>query len=191
MLHNGLSEGDHLLARRIPRAVALVLSVGLAACVKIDGGAIELSWVTYCSGGKRPDATQCSCNARAAALARVQLVVVGVSDGAVASACAGRSGCEFEAAHQQGTTGFFVPPGDYDISLVPLDASGTALGGPDCPLDSGTGCIATPPPIRRTLTAGEVVSLGTLELGVPDCPVVSACPNAGGGADGGTCAAAP
>jgi hypothetical protein len=103
--------------------------------------------------------------------------VVGLSDGAATAACAGRAGCEFDAALQSGTTGFFIPPGDYAISLVPLGADGAPLGGSGCSLTAGTGCWATPAPVRRTIATGEVVSLGTLLVAIPDCPLAPGCRN--------------
>jgi hypothetical protein len=163
----------------------VLFTAGLSSCVPVDGGAIELSWIEYCAAGQRPDSNgaSCSCNARAAGLSRVRLAVMGVGDGAVAAACEGRSGCEFDAARQSGTTGFFIPPGDYDISLVPLGPSDTPLGGPECAVAGATGCWATPPPVRRMVVKGQVVSLGSFEIAVPDCPIIATC-------DGG-CAGAP
>jgi hypothetical protein len=161
---------------------AVLWASAAGGCIGIDGGAIDLSWVVYCSSGQQPDATgqdpaspRCSCNLRAGALARVRLSVIGVGGGPADDACGGRTECEFDAGRQSGTTGFFVPPGDYAIALVPVDAAGTALGGSDCDLAGATGCWATPAPVRRTVTTGQIVSLGALLVAVPDCPAAGAC----------------
>jgi hypothetical protein len=159
-------------------AAGTVLAALVPGCLTIDGGAIELSWVPYCASGKRPGATgaSCSCFERAAGLATVQLVLDGLGDAAVGDACAGRAACRFEAKRQSGNTGFFVPPGDYELTLLPLDASGHVLGGPSCvPDGSAASCWQTPTPVRRTVTTGEVVSLGSFLIAVPDCPVTPSC----------------
>jgi hypothetical protein len=171
-------------ARRLATALqvaALAVGAGAAAlapgCLTIDGGAIELSWVTYCASGKKPGSgASCSCTERAAGLATVQLVLDGLGDGAAGDACAGRDSCRFEATRQSGNTGFFVPPGDYELTLLPLDGSGQVLGGPSCVPDGSAGsCWQTPAPLRRTVKTGEVVSLGSFLIAVPDCPATAAC----------------
>ena len=169
-------------AAALRRALLTVAAVALVApsCLHIDGGAIELSWVTYCAGGKTPGSGgSCSCRERAASLATVQLALVSLHDGGGGDVCAGRSGCRFDAQRQSGNTGFFVPPGDYDLTLIPLDASGAPLGGPACVTggDAGTDapCWQSPAPLRRTVITGEVVSLGSFLFSVPDCPVTATC----------------
>ena len=159
-------------------AAGAVVAAPVPGCLTIDGGAIELSWVAYCASGKKPNATgsSCSCTERAAALATVRLVLEASGDGAVGDACAGRTGCRFDAKRQSGNTGFFVPPGDYELTLLPLDASGQVLGRPSCVPDGSAGsCWQTPAPLRRTVTTGEVVSLGSFLIAIPDCPVTAAC----------------
>ena len=174
-------------ARRRAAALRSALLTGAAvallapSCLHIDGGAIELSWVTYCAAGHTPSSgsSSCSCKERAAGLASVQLVLNAIDDGGGGDVCAGRSGCRFDAQRQSGNTGFFVPPGDYDLTLIPLDASGAPLGSPACVSggDAGTDapCWQTPAPLRRTVITGEVVSLGSFLFAVPDCPATAAC----------------
>jgi hypothetical protein len=176
MAHNGLLEGGlRLLARRLATAlVFLTGALGLGGCVTINGGAIDFSWIVYCASGPRPSSATCSCSARAAALSRVRLTVVGLADGAATDLCVGNAGCDVAASGQSGTTGFFIPPGDYAISLVPLDANGTPLGGPDCTPgvpDGGQGdCWETPAPLRETIVLGQTIQLNALIIVVPDCP---------------------
>jgi hypothetical protein len=175
--------------RRAALRWAVLAAVLVPACLQIDGGSIELSWVTYCAGGHPPSSgsSSCSCKERAAALASVQLVLNPLGDGGGGDFCAGRSGCRFAAGHQSGNTAFFVPPGDYDISLLPLDASGAPLGGPGCipgTDDAGTPpCWQSPAPLRRTVLKGEVVSLGSFLFSVPDCPVTDTCAKKPGATD--------
>ena len=158
-------------------ALGLLAPVALApGCLTIDGGAIELSWVTYCASGKKPGSQSCSCDERAAGLATVQLVLRALGDGGAGDVCAGRDSCRFEATRQSGNTGFFVPPGDYELTLLPLDGSGQVLGGPACVPDGSEGsCWQTPAPLRRSVKTGEVVSLGSFLIAVPDCPTTAAC----------------
>jgi hypothetical protein len=158
-------------------AAAAAPALVAPGCLTIDGGAIEVSWVTYCANGKKPGSTaSCSCNLRAAQLDRVRVEALALGDGADADACAERDACVFTASVQSGVTGFIVPPGDYAIGLVPLDVGGAILGGPSCVPDASAGsCWQTPARIRRTVLAGEVVSLGSLLIAVPDCPVAEGC----------------
>jgi hypothetical protein len=163
--------------------VAALIAGGVALlprCLTIDGGAIELSWVVYCANGRQPGCGPacCSCDERAASLTRVQLVLTGVSDGAATNGCDGKTTCRFDASAHSGNTGFFVPPGDYELTLLPLDASGQVLGGPSCVPDGSAGsCWQTPVPLRRTVNTGEVVSLGSFLIAVPDCPTTASCAN--------------
>ncbi len=169
---------------RLPATVALLALCLAPGCLQIDGGAIELSWVVYCAAGHTPGSStsSCSCCDRASRLASVQLVVTPLGDGGAGDVCTGQSSCRFSAGRQSGNTAFFVPPGDYDISVLPLDASGAVLGGAAC-LPSGDAgaepCWQTPAPLRRTVIKGEIVSLGSFLLSVPDEPVTTKCQETG------------
>lgn len=175
-----------LLALAVLALGPVAAGAAAPACVTIDGGAIELSWVTYCADGKKPESAtaSCSCKLRAARLAQVRVQALALGDGGGADACAGRGACVFTASVQSGSTGFIVPPGDYAIGILPLEESGGALGGPACVPDGSQGsCWQTPAQVRRTVVTGEVVSLGTLLIAVPDCPTETGC-------DPGVCPAA-
>jgi len=169
--------------RHAGRACLLTVVLGLLGCVRIEGGAVELSWVTYCASGKRPGSTgaSCSCTVRERDLAAVRLVLTPLRQGqddaqTLEDGCSQGAICSFEASDRAGNTGFRVPPGEYEISVVPLDAQGTPLGGPSCVPDGNPlSCWQTPSPVRRTVVHGEVVSLGAVLIVVPDCPAVSGC----------------
>lgn len=168
--------GLTLHVRSLALSTLLLAALG-PGCLTIDGGAIELSWVTYCASGKKPGSSaSCSCTEKAASLATVQLVLTALSDAGAGDVCAGRDSCRFEARRQSGNTGFFVPPGDYELTLLPLDSSGQVLGGPACVPDGSEGtCWQTPAPVRRSVKTGEVVSLGSFLIAIPDCPVTALC----------------
>jgi hypothetical protein len=125
--------------------LAAALSVGAGACVRIDGGAVEISWVVRSADGRA--ITDCGCTDPE--ISRVRLVLRGMG-GAIdgATPCDGRAQCEFACQRQTGTTPFDIretQPGEmYEISVVALDSSGGEL--PQ---------VLTPAPILRTVTRGQ------------------------------------
>ncbi|MCA9665228.1 MAG: hypothetical protein KC503_06555 [Myxococcales bacterium] len=150
--------------------VALALSA-TAGCRDIEGGSIEASWIiNTAGGGKRID---CACARFGAVRYRIIDVATGAQpclesggdgggptdataavDTTAGDGDAGAAGarCEFDCVAGVGTTAFFIPPGDYAISIQPLDLEGKALG----PADG----IAVPAPTNRTVRRGEVTNLG-------------------------------
>src|SRR5450432_1091600 len=108
--------------------IAVALAV-LAArgCVRIDGGAVEVSWVVHADGRA---ITDCSCADPAIANVRVQLVGHG---GAIEGLmpCAGRAQCVFGCQRQTGATPFDIPEthGDeqFAVSLVAVGQDGSDL----------------------------------------------------------------
>ena len=144
-----------------------------------QGGAIELSWTIYCARGTapHPDTPDVSCDGRRPELAAVRLSVEGVDDGSGVAVCPGRDGCEFGASRSSGVTGFFIPPADYAIAIIPVD-------GIRCrPRGAGLRhrrrhrrVLADPradPAHRRPRRGGVARSLVIL---VPDCPVLPGYP---------------
>jgi len=134
--------------------VAVVL-VGAAGCRDIDGGSIEASWIINTAGGGKR--IGCAC----ARFGAVRYSVLEINTGArPCEAGGGRDAgaggadprCEFDCVAGVGTTDFFIPPGEYAVSLVPVDLSGKALGP-----DDGT---AVPAPANRSVRSGEVTNLG-------------------------------
>jgi hypothetical protein len=133
--------------RRLAPLVLLCL-----ACVDINGGAVELAWALFGSGGR-----QC-CNednpCLAAQVDEVWLRLQPISASGTASASLD---FPFACNLNQSATNFVIPEGRYRITV---DARNTQH--PAC-LASG------PAPIEREIHRGEVAELGALALTVPRC----------------------
>lgn len=134
--------------------VALVV-VGLSSCVDVDGGGVEGAWLV-----RTPDAVavgRCGCGDPA--IKWVDIVVQGVSPNSVqgTTPCAGKSACRFACDSGGGVTPLNIPPGNYLISLRPLDESGNEL----------KGAVQVPDPILRTVQWGQATDLGALQIRVP------------------------
>jgi hypothetical protein len=121
-----------------------------AGCVRIDGGAVEISWVVRSYDGRA--ITDCTCSSPE--IAKVRLVLRGVGgdiDGT--TPCAGRPECEFSCQRQTGSTPFEVPQGragsdgiapQYQISVTALGTDGNPLSG-----------VQAPAPILRSVVRGQ------------------------------------
>ncbi|HXI55331.1 MAG TPA: hypothetical protein VNO55_04700 [Polyangia bacterium] len=143
------------------------LLCGAAGCVRIDGGAVELSWVLRTPDGRAID--DCSCGVDPVAAVRVELVGVG-GDIQGATPCAGRAQCQFSCSRQTGATPFDIPETKsnemYLISVVALDAGGNPLPN-----------VKTPAPVLRSVVRGQPTDMGALLL-VTECG--SACSGVNG-----------
>ena len=113
---------------RIPLAAMAIVASLLPACVKIHGGAVEISWVVISPSGG--GITDCSC--ADPAIAKVRLVLVGVGgtlDGA--TPCAGKAQCDFPCQNQTGATQFDIPPTgpgeSYAASVVAVGNDGAEI----------------------------------------------------------------
>jgi hypothetical protein len=123
---------------RIPlAAMALVVSL-IPACVKINGGAVEISWVVISPSGG--GITDCGC--AEPAIAKVRLMLVGKGgtiDGA--TPCAGQAQCDFPCQNQTGATQFDIPPTgpgeSYKVSVAAVGNDGLEI--------SQTEIMTTPP----------------------------------------------
>jgi hypothetical protein len=135
-----------------------VISPLAAACVKVDGGAVEVSWVLQTFDGR--SISDCSC--ADPEVSRVRLVVAraGTDDSIGADACAGLASCEFACRRGTGATHFDIPPGRYAISLAPIGADGQPLAAGL----SGTSGVAVPAPILRTVVFGQPTELDALSI---------------------------
>jgi len=131
-----------------------------AACVKIDGGAVEISWVIRSKAGSA--ITDCGCASPQIAKVRLKLVGVG---GAIAGAtpCAGQAQCDFPCPRQTGATAFDIQEthGDerYDVSVVALGTDGSELP---------QSVVMTPAPILREVVRGQPTEVESMQL-VADC----------------------
>ena len=157
--------------------IRLAVLCGLLAtgCVRIDGGAVEVSWVVRSTDGRA--ITDCSCANPPIAKVRIELTGRhGDIDGM--EPCAGRAACEFPCQRQTGSTPFDIKPGhegsdgqlpQYQISLTALGADGGDL----------SGAVQSPAPILRTVVQGQPTEVEAFLL-VAQCAVDCAGTNSSG-----------
>ena len=149
-----------------PAIAFLFLGCLLAACVKIDGGAVEISWVIRSKSGSA--ITDCGCSSPPIAKVRLRLTLVAGEDGGVVDAgagavmpCAGNAQCDFPCARQTGSTPFNIPETHgserYEVSVVAVGANGSEL--PE---------VMMPAPILREVVRGQPTEVESMQL-VADC----------------------
>ena len=142
-----------------PPVAFLSLALLLGACVKIDGGAVEISWVIRSETGSA--ITDCGC--ADPAIAEVRLVLQGVDalGNAIpgATPCAGQAQCDFPCARQTGATAFDIPATQgaerYAISVVPVGTDGTELTAAE---------VMRPAPILREVVRGQPTEVESMQL---------------------------
>ena len=139
-----------------PLLLATICAV--SACVEIDGGAVEISWVIRSHSGSA--ITDCGCASPNIAKVRLRLVGVG---GALegATPCAGQAQCEFACSRQTGSTLFNIQEtrgGErYEVSIVAIGTDGSEL--PQ---------VTAPAPILREVVRGQPTEVAAMQL-VADC----------------------
>jgi hypothetical protein len=145
-------------ARKAIGAALVVAAAG--GCVRIDGGAVELSWVLRTPDGRA--ISDCACSAAQVATVRLNLILMN-ADGAVpgGTPCAGRAQCQFACQRHTGATPFDIPetkPDEtYRVSVDALDKDGAVLA-----------AVGTPAPVLRTVSKGQPTDMGALLL-VAEC----------------------
>lgn len=126
----------------------------IPACVKIDGGSVEISWVVIAPDGR--GITDCSCADPAIAKVRLHLVWVGGALDGV-DACAGQAQCDFPCQRQTGSTPFDIQPTQsgemYSVSVEALGADGSPLAQ-----------VMTPAPILREVVFGQPTEVEAFAL---------------------------
>ena len=85
--------------------------------------------------------------------------------------CAGRPACDFSCNQQTAATQFDIPPGTYQVSLVPVGADGMAVSGGEA-----GGCRADARAYTKLyeVVTGQVTQLDALQL------IVGCAPECGG-----------
>jgi hypothetical protein len=147
---------------RISLAALAVVASLIPACVKINGGAVEISWVVISPSGG--GITDCGC--ADPAIAKVRLVLVGMG-GAIdgATPCAGQAQCDFPCQNQTGATQFDIPPTgpgeSYEVSVVAVDGNGDEVPQQE---------IMTPAPILRSVIEGQPTEVEAFTLVAPCAP---------------------
>jgi hypothetical protein len=156
MLTNRTKRSGSARAAGIARLAlcACAMMLGPVSCVEVEGGAVELAWVLRTPLGHAVSSCECA----NPPIKWVRLRLAGRS-GAVLGTdpCAGRDACRFACKGSNGTTPLDIPEGEYDISVEPLDASGGLITRED-------GTRATPEPITRTVSWGQSVDMGAVQI---------------------------
>jgi hypothetical protein len=135
---------------------ALVHVASSAACVEVNGGAVELSWSLRSFGGTRIE--ECD-DVR---IESIRLAWKAAPDGGSGTSLEPDDWETFPCEDSRGITEFSIPAGRQMFWILPLCPGGT----------SPTGDYEVPPPIVRTVTEGTVITLDAL-LVVADA---STCP---------------
>jgi hypothetical protein len=131
--------------------LAVVAGGGLSACVDVHGGAVELSWSLRTLDGK-PVNGGCG----AANIATVRLFWRSAAEGETQS----EGVADFACKANRGATDFVIAEGEQLLRIEPVCDSGSA------PLQN---TYKVPPPIRRQVRAGEVVTVNALLIVVEVC----------------------
>ena len=153
--------------RRLLAATVVMVAL-IPACVPINGGAVEISWVVISPSGG--GITDCSC--ADPAIAKVRLVLVGVG-GAIAGTtpCAGKAQCDFPCQNQTGATHFDIPPTgpgeSYEISVVAVGNDGLEIPRTEIMTP------ATPAPILLQVSQGQPTEVDAFTLVAPCAPACS------------------
>ena len=154
-------------------AATLVLAVaapGAGGCVRIDGGAVELSWVLRTPEGRA--ISDCGCSDPQVATVRLHLILQDAAGVAVPgnTPCEGRAECQFPCQRHSGATSFDIPetrPDEmYLISVDTLGPDGMPLAG-----------VQAPARVSRSVVRGQPTDMGALLL-------VTECANACSGVNG-------
>jgi hypothetical protein len=150
------------LSVKLPKILpAVLLLVGgmSPACVKIDGGAVEISWVVRSTVGAA--ITDCTC--ADPPIASVRLLLVGRMGSVEGTTpCADQARCDFPCQKQTGSTAFDIEPTEgverYEISVVAV-----GLDGQPIPLET----VMTPAPILREVVRGQPTEVEAFQLVAP------------------------
>jgi hypothetical protein len=138
-----------MLLRTSILVAALTLPTFLG-CVRVDGGAVEVSWVVRSSDGRA--ITDCSCSDPPIAAVRLELKLMPPQGDNADTPCENRAQCRFACQRQTGATPFDIKetqPGEmYEISVIAVGADGMDL--PE---------VLTPAPILRSVVRGQATEL--------------------------------
>ena len=147
--------------------------VPLVGCVEIAGGSVEVPWGVFTKEGRAIN--DCACTHPR--LVSVRLVLQSESTGA--RPCEGRPDCVFACDREIGATPFFISPGSYLMSIVPLDASGNPLP------------FEVPAAVSRPVRTGQPTELDAFAIVAPCAGARPAeeGPNCGGDATDRPCSA--
>lgn len=155
--------------RSVACAIQAVLCLAVHGCTAVSGGAVELSWKLRGASGSDNSFIDCEANG---ALTNDKGPIEGVGrvvDIQIAWSQDGSAGSDakFRCSDGHGITGFVLPPGQVALSVSPICSNGAVA-------DPST--YSAPAPLVRSVTAGDTVSLGAVELVLQvDCPLGGSC----------------
>lgn len=139
----------------------MVSALVAGGCVKIDGGAVEVSWVVRSESGSA--ITDCSCADPSIDKVRLRLVRVPPLDPPSIEddmPCDGQAQCDFPCQRQTGSTAFDIKPTQagesYAISVVAVGVDGEELMG-----------VMSPAPILRAVVQGQPTEVEAFQLVAP------------------------
>jgi hypothetical protein len=145
-----------------------VLGALVGSCVKINGGAVEVSWVVHANGRA---ITDCTCASPEIASVRIDVVGHGGSIEGTRP-CAGSPQCVFPCGRQTGATPFDIPPTEgsetYSIGVVAVGPDGGDL--PE---------VMTPAPIARQVVSGQPTEVEAFLLEAGCAPACETMNNSG------------
>lgn len=145
-------RGDHA----VTSLVLMVSGVGLAACVPVDGGAVELAWSVRDSSGRSASCTRTT-TSFSDALGSVALCARActvIADGN----CVGEVTCPVQTwscERGRGTTRFEVTAGRKELWIEVTCRDGTPAN------------VVLPEPVVREIADGEVTQLNAILITVP------------------------
>lgn len=144
------------------RAVLPFLTIALSSgCVQIDGGAVEVRWDLQYGGRDCTSGTLCRRGNRISCLtAQVGAVQLRLSPSDGQSDPCDSERCRFGCDRKVGTTTFFVPEGEYAMSLIVLDQDMAEI-----PIDE----VSVPAPLVRQVREGELTNLNVNLIIVTRC----------------------
>jgi hypothetical protein len=116
----------------------------VGGCIQIEGGAVEARWVL-----RTPQGNAVTCQDNRARIAWIRFVLLPQPEDD--DPCSTDERCAFPCERGVGATPFFIPEGDYLISLQPLDAD-------ENPLTEADG-VGMPAPLIRQVRTGQSTSL--------------------------------
>jgi hypothetical protein len=150
------------------RVTLIALLFSALGCRHVDGGAVEASWVLVTSFGQ--GISDCSCTCPSIAKIRMELLPQDSKAGG-SDVCPSRGACEFSCSQGTGATQFDIPPGRYQVRLVPVGPDGA-----DVTAGDAGGCRAEGRAFTKLfdVVAGQVTQLDVLEL------VAGCAPECGG-----------
>jgi hypothetical protein len=140
----------------------MVAALITGGCVKIDGGAVEVSWVVRSESGSA--ITDCGCADPPIDKVRLRLVKVRLADTGASvegnNLCEGEAQCAFPCQRQTGSTAFDIEPTkageSYAISVEAVGVDNNVLEG-----------VMSPAPILRAVVSGQPTEVEAFQLVAP------------------------